>query len=152
MTMIIQPLDRSINFPFKCYLKDKFTDFLLNNKEKFKENIDECRKRLTKNIEEIVCNTNQNNNVTRKIIRNEIIFKSFKICGITKEMTGDDDYLFDGFDVINKLTILQERRKNKNENLNFYRYQRREDSDNSSEGEGSNDENLENQKDDIQFL
>ena len=67
-------------------------------------------------------------------------------------MSGDEDFLFDGFDMINQLTILQERRKNKNENLNFYRYLRREDSDNSSEGEGSNDENLENQKDDIQFL
>ena len=32
MTMVLQPLDRSINFPFKCYLKDKFTSFLLNNK------------------------------------------------------------------------------------------------------------------------
>ena len=36
MTMVLQPLDRSINFPFKCYWKDKFTEFLLNNKEKYR--------------------------------------------------------------------------------------------------------------------
>ena len=27
MTMVLQPLDRSINFPFKFYLKDKLTSF-----------------------------------------------------------------------------------------------------------------------------
>ena len=152
MTMVLNTLDRSINYPFKCYLKDKFTEFLLNNKDKNKESKDECRKRLTKNISEIIYNTNQNHNDTGKIIRNVIIIKSFKICGITNEMIGDEDYLFDGFDVINKLTILQEKIKNQNEKANLYRYQRRNDSDTSSEGEGSNDEDIENKKDDIHFL
>ena len=99
-----------------------------------------------------MCNTNQNKNVTGKIIRNEIIFKSFKICGITNEMTGDEDYLFDGYDVINKLTLLQEKRKNQNEKESLYRYQRRNDSDSSSEGEGSGDENLEAEKNDVSFI
>ena len=31
-------------------------------------------------------------------------------------MTGDEDYLFDGFDVINKLTLIQNRRTNDNGN------------------------------------
>ena len=44
MTMIVQPLDSSIRFPFKSYLKEKFTEFLLDNKDIFKERLDECRK------------------------------------------------------------------------------------------------------------
>ena len=99
-----------------------------------------------------MCNTNQNKNVTGKIIRNEIIFKSFKICGITNEMTGDEEYLFDGYDVINKLTLLQEKRKYQNEKESLYRYQRRNDSDSSSEGGGSNGEDIENKIDDIHFV
>ena len=67
-------------------------------------------------------------------------------------MTGDEDYLFDRFDVINKLIILLQKIKNQNEKANLYRYQRRNDSDTSSEGEGSNDEDIENKKDDIHFL
>lgn len=35
---------------------------------------------------------------------------------ITNEMTGDEDYLFDDFDVINKLTLIQNRRTNDNGN------------------------------------
>ena len=38
MSMVLQPLDRSINFPFKCYLKDKFTSFFSVNKDKIKKN------------------------------------------------------------------------------------------------------------------
>ena len=151
-TMVLQPLDRSINFPFKCYLKDKFTEFLLDNKDIIKESIDECRKRLTKNISEIIDNTNENSNDIGMIIRKEIIIKSFKIRGITNEMTGNEDFIFDVFDVINKLTILQEKKMNNKEIGNYYRFQRRQESDTSSEGEGSNDEDLENQIDDIQFL
>ena len=37
ITMVLQPLDRSINFPFKYYLKDKLTSFLLDNTDKIKE-------------------------------------------------------------------------------------------------------------------
>ena len=152
MTMVLQPLDRSINFPFKCYLKDKFTEYLLDNRDKFKESIEECRKRLIKNITEIINNTNVNNNEIGKFIRKDIIIKSFKICGITNAMSGDEDFLFDGFNVINQLTILKDRRLNENNNTNYYRYQRRDESDSSSEGEGSNDENLESQIDDISFI
>ena len=54
MTMVFQPMDRSINFQFKCYLKDKFTSFLLDNTDKIKENLDDCRKRIVKDISEII--------------------------------------------------------------------------------------------------
>ena len=64
--MVLQTLDRPINFPFKCYLKDKF-----------KESIEECRKCLIKNITEIINNKNENNNEIGKFIIKEIIIKIF---------------------------------------------------------------------------
>ena len=91
MTIVLQPLDRSINFPFKCYLKDIFTSFMLANKELSKEKIDDCRKRIVKDIIEIINNANNNKQLAESI-RKEIIIKSFKICGITNDMSGDEDY------------------------------------------------------------
>ena len=144
MIMVLQPLDRSINFPFKCYLKDKFTSFLLANKDIINEKIDDCRKRVVKDIYEIIYKTNNDKNIGH-LIREEIIIKSFKICGITNEMTGDEDYLFDGFDVINKLTLIKNRRTNDNGNkAQSSKYSRRNESDSSSEGENGEDENIDN--------
>ena len=128
MTMVLQPLDRSINFPFKCYLKDKFTSFLLDNTDKIKENLDDCRKRIVKDISEIIYGSN-NNIELGKVIKDEVIIKSFQICGITNDMTGDEDYLFDGFDVINKLTISHKKRLvNNGNNTTTFRYVRRKES------------------------
>ena len=67
MTIVLQPLDRSINFPFKCYLKDKFTNFMLNNKELSKEKIDDCLKRIVKDIIEIINNANNNKSLAESI-------------------------------------------------------------------------------------
>ena len=67
MTMVLQPLDRSINFPFKCYLKDKFTSFMLDNKELSKEKIDDCLKRIVKDIIEIINNANNNKSLAESI-------------------------------------------------------------------------------------
>ena len=68
-------------------------------------------------------------------------------------MTGDEDYLFDGFDVINKLTISHKKRLvNNGNNTTTLRYVRRNESDSSSEGEGSGDENLETEKNDVSFI
>ena len=76
MTMVFQLLDRSINFPFKCYLKDKFTSFLLDNKDKIKMKIDECRKRIIKDIYEIIYGNN-NNIVLGHVIKDKVIIKYF---------------------------------------------------------------------------
>ena len=61
-------------------------------------------------------------------------------------MKGDGYFLFDDFDIINKLTILQNKRMNQNEIRNYYRSQNRQESDSSLEGEGNNDEDLENER------
>ena len=52
-------------------------------------------------------------------------------------MPGDEDYLFDGFDVINRLTIIKDKRVENNKNKISFRYSRRSEEDSSSEGEGS---------------
>ena len=66
-------------------------------------------------------------------------------------MTGDEDYLFDGFDVINKLTIIHKKRLANNGNNTSFRYIRRNESDSSSEGEGNADEKLEPEKNKVSF-
>ena len=39
----------------------------------------------------------------KKIINKENIIKSFKIAGISNELEGSEDHIFDGYDIINKL-------------------------------------------------
>ena len=52
MTCVLQPLDRIINFPFKKYVKNKYSYFLIfENKEK--ESISESRKRILNDISDI---------------------------------------------------------------------------------------------------
>ena len=72
--------------------------------------------------------------------------------GITNDMTGDEYYLFDGFDVINKLTIIHEKRLSNNGNNASFRYIRRNESDSSSESEGSDDENIEAERNEVLFV
>lgn len=52
MIPVLQPLDRMINFPFKKYLKNKYSEFLLfdyNNEE----SPSEARKRIINDIADI---------------------------------------------------------------------------------------------------
>ncbi len=70
----------------------------------------------------------------------------------TKDMSGDEDYLFDGYDVINRLTFIKEYREGNNKNKIGFRYSRRSEDDSSSEIEGSDDEKIENENNDISFL
>lgn len=68
-------------------------------------------------------------------------------------MNGDEDYLFDGFDVINKLNLIQNRRRNDNGNkAQNFKYSRRNESDSSSEGENGKEEKIDNWKFDIIFI
>lgn len=68
-------------------------------------------------------------------------------------MNSDEDYLFDGFDIINKLTLIQNRRfiDNGNKAQNF-KYSRRNKSDSSSEGENGEEENIYKWKFGINFI
>lgn len=64
---------------------------MLTNKEISKEKIVDCRRRIVKDIFEIINNANNNNSLAESK-REEIIIKLFKICGITNDMIGDEDY------------------------------------------------------------
>ena len=64
---------------------------MLTNKEISKEKIVDCRRRIVKDIFGIINNANNNNSLAESK-REEIIIKLFKICGITNDMIGDEDY------------------------------------------------------------
>ena len=49
MASILLPLDRCINFPFKKYLKLKFSEFLINENN-IKSSLDESRIRIINDI------------------------------------------------------------------------------------------------------
>ena len=69
----------------------------------------EARKRIVRDILEIWKGKNINNN--KEYIPASLIIKSFKITGISNSNDGTEDYLFDGYDVINNLNILNEQNK-----------------------------------------
>ena len=129
MTSVLQPLDRMINNLFKKYLKIKYTEFLMseNNKD---ESISDARKRILDDINEIwYANTKEFNGINK-----ENIIKSFKITGISNELDGSEDNIFDGYDTINKLIINKESKTNsesdssydsdgENEKKNYYYFQ-----------------------------
>lgn len=104
MTPVLQPLDRMVNFPFKKYLKTKFSEYLMFANEK-EESIGEARKRILNDINEIwFDNSNKYSGINA-----DNIIKSFKITGISNNMDGTEDSIFDGYNVINKLSETKER-------------------------------------------
>lgn len=102
MTNILPPLDRAINFPFKKYLKAKFTEFMLMEDIK-KE--DEIRIRIIADIVD-VWNRYIDITIKNEYIPKDLVIKSFKITGISNLMDGSEDDKFDGFYLINKLSDL----------------------------------------------
>ena len=104
MTSVLQPLDRMINLPFKKYLKNKFTDYMLFEK-KDKENISDSRKRILKDINDVW----NNNVINNEYINKDKIFKFFKITWISNNFDGSEDDYFDGYNVINDLIDEQEK-------------------------------------------
>ena len=89
LTMVLQPLDRSINFPFKKYLKQKYSEFLFKNKDSnSKEKLSESRIRIVKDITKIRFGKTEDNN---EYISPEIIIKSFLIPGISNCLDGSED-------------------------------------------------------------
>jgi len=95
-------------------LKNKYTDYILKDNISKKETMTEARKRIVQDILEIWKGKDINNN--KEYIPASLIIKSFKITGISNSNDGTEDYLFDGYDVINNLNILNEQNK---ESQNF---------------------------------
>lgn len=103
MTPVLQPLDRKLNFPFKRYLKTKYSEFLLSYTSK-EESPSEARQRIINDIVDIWFNDYKDYNY----INQDMVIKSFKIAGISNNLDWSEDYLFDGYDVINNLTKKKE--------------------------------------------
>ena len=107
MTSVLQPLDRMINLPFKIYLKNKFTDYMLFDKTD-KENISDSRKRILKDINDVW----NNNIINNEYINKDKVIKSFKITLISNNLDDSEDDYFDGYNVINDLIDEQEKKIN----------------------------------------
>ena len=101
-----------INFPFKKYLKNKFTDFLLFEQNE-KENISESRKRILRDIDDIWNNSKNE----YEYINKETVIKSFKVTRISNKLDGREDEYFDGYNIINNLT---ENKEDKNSDDSSY--------------------------------
>ena len=100
-TRFLQPFDVSINKPFKTYFIKKFIEFQLDNLNLYgnKNNIND---NMFRN------NIQQNKEVTEKepidwlynkwydesLISKEIIYNSFKYCGISNSLDGCEDDIF----------------------------------------------------------
>ena len=104
MTPVLQPLDRMINLPFKKYLKNKFTDYMLFEK-KDKEIFLIQGKRILKDINDVW----NNNVINNEYINKDKDIKSFKITGISNNLDGSEDDYFDGYNIINDLIDEQEK-------------------------------------------
>ena len=95
---LLQPLYRTINFPFKIYLKNRFSDYLLFE-NKSNENISASRIRILKDINELWYNTSNQ----YEYIKKEKIINLFKVTGISNKLDGSEDDIFYPYNVINKL-------------------------------------------------
>lgn len=81
MTPVLQPLDRKLNFPFKRYLKTKYSEFLLSYTSK-EESPSEARQRIINDIVDIWFNDYKDYNY----INQDMVIKSFKIAGISNNL------------------------------------------------------------------
>ena len=84
LTSIIQPLDVSINFPFKNAIRNKYINFIINNNHDI-NNIKVGRIEVINWINEVWYDYN--------IITKNMIFKSFKETGISINLNGYDKSL-----------------------------------------------------------
>ena len=83
LTRYFQPLDVSVNKPFKTALKQKYINYCI---EEGQENQKVSRNKII----EFICNVWYDNSIISK----EIIYNSFRCTGIANNINGTEDYLF----------------------------------------------------------
>ena len=87
LTSILQPLDVSINNPFKDALRNEYTQYCI---QKGLSNADKVsRKQIIDFVYDVWYNKN--------IITKEMIIKSFKITGLSNKIDSSENYLFEVF-------------------------------------------------------
>ena len=85
LTRFFQPLDVSINKPFKQALKEKYVDFCLNNASE-----DAQSKMSRTKMIQCICDIWYD----EKIISKEMVYKSFRVTGIGNKLDRSEDPLF----------------------------------------------------------
>ena len=91
MTRVMQPLDVSINGPFKKYMKDLYIDECIRNKD---INMKISREQILKWILEIWHDETK--------IKKEMVENSFKFCGISNSLNGEEDTMIQVLKKINE--------------------------------------------------
>ena len=90
MTLILQPLDRAIYFPFKQYLKSLYSERYIFHGEISKNDnkINNLRKNIISDIIKIWYDSKFD---SEEYIKKESVIKRFKIYGISNDMNGIED-------------------------------------------------------------
>lgn len=98
LTSILQPLDTSLNRPFKDWIKRSYEEAvsLFND---FKG---------AKIKREVILNWIYTNWFDNEKIKIEIIKNAFLYCGISNNMDGSEDELFNGFNLINERGFIED--------------------------------------------
>ena len=98
LTSILQPLDTSLNRPFKDWIKRSYEEAvsLFND---FKG---------AKIKREVILNWIYTNWFDNEKIKIEIIKNAFLYCGISNNMVGSEDELFNGFNLINERGFIED--------------------------------------------
>ncbi len=94
MTRILQPLDVSLNKPFKDLLREMYVQACI----KAQKNIEKIKREvIIEWIKEAWCNKNSMNE--------EVIKKSFLVTGISNKEDGSEDDIFEDYQKLNEFIV-----------------------------------------------
>ena len=109
LTSILQPLDISINMPFKQALREKYNTYCINNPNK---GIKNSRENIISFIYDVWH--------SESIISNDMVIRSFKCTGTCKNPNGEDNHYFNVFKMLGDQLIDKDEQGNySNDEVDF---------------------------------
>ena len=103
MTCVLQPLDVSINKPFKAHLKNRYIKYCYD-----KNSVERVSRELLINwVAEIWWDNN--------LISPDIIKNSFKVTGLSNNLDGSENDLFTGFKRLEEIIVVEDDEYEKND-------------------------------------